>query len=250
MALQEEMELQGNWLFTRRGSLPLLILAVGIVTFIVHGSHSTGFFKSHPVIEMYYQVSCFLVSLLGLFIRIYTVGFTPKNTSGRNTAEQVADCLNTKGFYSMVRHPLYVGNFFMWLGVAMLTEIFWFIIAFIFLYWLYYERIMYAEEQFLRKKFGNTYTDWAAVTPAILPKFQQFHRSNLHFSWKKVLRNEKNGLVALFILFLIFDLLRLWLRDDSHVNLFFVVGTLASALLYFVLKYLKHKTSLLNEDGR
>lgn len=250
MALQEEMEIQGNWLFNRRGTLPLVILVVGVLTFIVHGLSSDHYFKSHPLIEIYYQSGCFLVSLLGLAIRIYTVGFTPKNTSGRNTGAQVADCVNTKGIYSMVRHPLYLGNFFMWLGVAMLTEIFWFIIAFIFLYWLYYERIMFAEEQFLRKKFGSVYTNWATLTPAIIPRFRLFDAASLTFSWKKVLRNEKNGLVALFILFMIFDLLRLWLRDDSHVNIFFVAGTLVSGILYLVLKYLKHKTAVLNENGR
>lgn len=250
MALQEELETQGNWLFTRRGGLPLIILVAGVITFIVHGLNTDHYFRYHPILEIYYQCCCFLVSILGLAIRIYTVGFTPRNTSGRNTTGQVADCLNTKGIYSMVRHPLYLGNFFMWLGVSMLTEIFWFNVAFIFLYWLYYERIMYAEEQFLRKKFGSVYTNWAAQTPAIFPKFRQFNAASLTFSWRKVFRNEKNGLVALFILFMIFDLLRLWLRDDSHLNMFFIGGTLISGVLYLVLKYLKHKTVMLNENGR
>jgi len=83
---------------------------------------------------------------LGLFIRAYAVGHTPANTSGRNTKEQLADELNTTGIYSMVRHPLYLGNFFMWLGAAVLTKNGWFIVAFILLYWIYYERIMFAEE--------------------------------------------------------------------------------------------------------
>ena len=71
----------------------------------------------------------------------------------------------------MVRHPLYLGNFFMWLGVAMLTENTWFSIAFVLFYAFYYERIMYAEESFLRAKFGKTYLDWAAQVPAFIPSF-------------------------------------------------------------------------------
>ena len=52
------------------------------------------------------------VSLLGEAIRIITVGHAPRNTSGRNTTEgQVADVINTSGIYSIIRHPLYVGNF-------------------------------------------------------------------------------------------------------------------------------------------
>jgi len=102
-----------------------------------------------------------LISLCGLAIRVYTVGHTPANTSGRNTAGQLAESLNTTGIYSLVRHPLYLGNFFMWLGVALLIANFWFVIAFVFAYWIYYERIMFAEEQFLRTKFGPTYVEWA-----------------------------------------------------------------------------------------
>ena len=41
---------------------------------------------------------------------LYCWAYT-KNTSGRNTHDQVADSLNTSGIYSIVRHPLYVGNF-------------------------------------------------------------------------------------------------------------------------------------------
>ncbi|WP_317038972.1 hypothetical protein ACF3NR_05840 [Vaginella massiliensis] len=51
--------------------------------------------------------------------------------------------------YSMVRQPLYLSNFLMWIAPAMLTGNFWFIVAFCLFYWVYYERFMYAEEQFL-----------------------------------------------------------------------------------------------------
>ena len=153
---------------------------------------------------MFFEYFCLFIALFGLVIRSYTVGHTPANTSGRNTEGQLADTLNQTGIYSTVRHPLYLGNFFMWLGVAMLTENLWFIIAFIFIYWVYYERIMYAEEQFLRSKFGLTYTTWAGSTPAFLPRFSQFVKPSLPFSWKKVLKKEKNGLVAVFMLFFFF----------------------------------------------
>ncbi|MDA3779075.1 MAG: methyltransferase [Bacteroidales bacterium] len=144
MALQEEFEQQGNWLFRYRGILPLIILFIGFLIYLRTEIYPETFFLENTSFEIYYEMSCLLISLIGLGIRVFTVGRTPKNTSGRNVSKQVADTLNTTGIYSLVRHPLYVGNFFMWLGPALLTGNFWCIISFCFLYWISYERIMFA----------------------------------------------------------------------------------------------------------
>src|SRR5205085_1751915 len=109
--------------------------------------------KPFSIHESSFQIGCFFISMIGLIIRIYTVGYSAENTSGRNTHGQVADSLNTKGIYSVVRNPLYLGNFFMWLGLAMLSFNFWFVISFIFFYILYYECIIYAYYYFLNRKF-------------------------------------------------------------------------------------------------
>ncbi|WP_313100976.1 methyltransferase [Epilithonimonas sp.] len=147
MALKEELEKQGNWLFRYRSFLPLIVLVVGLAVLV-----QTSLKKESFDCSIYYELFCLFVSIIGLGIRIYTVGFTPKNTSGRNTKEgQVADKLNTTGIYSIVRNPLYLGNFFMWLGLAMFTENVWFIICFILFYWIYYERIIFAECNFWKE---------------------------------------------------------------------------------------------------
>src|SRR5690606_7835491 len=106
--------------------------------------------------------------------------------------------------YSTVRHPLYLGNFFMWLGIALFTENLWFIVAFIFLYWLYYERIMYAEEDFLCNKYGDDYTRWANSTPAILPNFKLWVSYETNFNLWKVIKQEKSGILNLFLVIFIF----------------------------------------------
>jgi protein-S-isoprenylcysteine O-methyltransferase Ste14 len=250
MALQEELEKQGQWLFRYRSVLPLILLLVGAALYLRTELYPDTFFLEGTPFERYYEMFCLAVSLLGLGIRIYTVGYTPKNTSGRNVRCQLAETLNITGIYSIVRHPLYLGNFFMWTGLAMLTGNLWFIVAFCLFYWLYYERIMFAEEQFLRRKFGRAYTDWAAGVPAFIPRFSKFRKPELPFSWKKVLKKEKNGLAALFLVFACFNIAGNLVEGKSAYNYFLLTACVASLLLYGVLKYLKKRTDLLNEAGR
>jgi len=251
MALQEEMEKQGNWLFRYRSYLPLLVLAIGTWLYLKSQIYPELFILRNTPYEIYYEMLALLIGLLGLLVRVYTVGHTPRNTSGRNTKQgQVAESLNTTGIYSMVRHPLYLGNFLMWLAPALLTGHFWFIVAFCFLYWVYYERIMYAEEQFLRRKFGDQYLNWAEKIPAFLPKLKSFKPAEHPFSIRKVLRKEKNGLFALFLIFMVFDGAGAWIEGSNDYNYFLVVATLLTGLLYLVLKVLKKKTTFLKEPVR
>lgn len=240
MALQEELKTQGDYLFKHRSYLPIIILIVGIAVFVFAEFQRSEI--PHTWISKYYDYFCLFVSLFGLFIRIVTVGRTPKNTSGRNTkGGQLADELNTTGIYSTLRHPLYLGNFFMWLGVAMLTQNTWFIIAFVLFYAFYYERIMYAEEAFLRGKFGQDYMNWAENVPAIIPSFKHHQKAKYPFSFRKVLLKEKNGLWAVFLLFWIFMLLRDIISSGTFVlNLsFWFYGAIASTIFYFILKIIK-----------
>jgi protein-S-isoprenylcysteine O-methyltransferase Ste14 len=252
MELVKEFDKQGNFLFKYRGTLPILILFLGLSVqayFTWKHSHANmSDFKSNE-----YEFICLGVALIGLIVRILSVGYAQKNTSGRNTEQQVADHLNTSGMYSIMRHPLYVGNFFMWLGVAMLTGHTWFIIAFVLAYWIYYERIMYAEEVFIARKFGPKFTEWASKTPAVLPAVTQWHNPDLKFSLKKVLRQEKNGFAAIFILFFIFDTLAEYIIfGEVHFrNQHWLLLCLVSTAIYLILKVLKNNTNILTpEDGR
>jgi len=250
MALQEELKNQGDFLFRYRSFLPLVILLVGMAVFVfsVLGREE----MPDTLISTIYPFICLAVSLWGLVVRIITVGQTPKNTSGRNTKTgQLADELNTTGIYSALRHPLYLGNFFMWLGVAMLTGNTWFIIAFILFYAFYYERIMYAEEAFLINKFGQEYLHWADHTPAIIPSFRNFVKAKYPFSIKKVLKKEKNGLWAVFLLFWIFDLVAYMITDGIAVPklTFWLYGAATTTLIYLLIKILD-KRKLLSEINR
>ena len=247
MELNKQMECQGNWLFKYRGILPLIVFLLGLFIFLRNESNPSHWMVEGTDYEIFYEITCLLVSLAGFFIRVYTVGYTPPNTSGRNTERQVADVLNTKGIYSIMRNPLYVGNFFMWLGIAMLTGNLWFIIAFILLYFLYYERIIFTEERFLISKFGDDYLKWAAKTPIAFPNFSNFSKNDHAFNWRKVLRQEKNGFAAVFLIFCLFEVLGELVKVQSDYNLILLAAGALSVLIYGILKFIKYNTKLLQD---
>lgn len=243
MALQEEFEKEGNRLFRYRSYLPLLLLAAALIVYLL------TLLATRQNYPQGYAYICLAVSLCGTVVRIITVGHTPAGTSGRNTSSQIAESLNTTGIYSMVRHPLYLGNSLMYLGVAMLTGSGPFVIIALLVMWIYYERITYAEEQFLHRKFGETYTAWAAKTPAVLPDIRRYRPAEYPFSWRKVLKKEKNGVFALLLTFSVFDITGSAVLGCG-LDRCMLVLTALSGLAYLTLKIIKHHTVWLNEPGR
>ena len=75
-------------------------------------------------------------------------------------------------------------------------------------FWLYYERIMFAEERYLERQFGEEYLDWSQRVPAFIPRFRQFQKSTIPFSLKTVLRREYSGVFALVLGFTLVDYTR------------------------------------------
>ena len=136
MSLNRDFESTGNWLFKYRSFLPLFIIP--FLFYLLSNSISGE-------LECILLYSGIIISFLGEAIRIFTVAYTPAGTSGRNTKQQLADTLNTTGIYSLLRHPLYLGNFFMFLGPFIFTGNILGISIFILIFCLYYERIMYEE---------------------------------------------------------------------------------------------------------
>jgi protein-S-isoprenylcysteine O-methyltransferase Ste14 len=244
MALIEEFERTGNWLFRRRGYMPVFLLLGGIIVFCFKDFSA---YNIIPVKDLFYLA----ISLFGLGIRIYTVGHTPKHTSGRDLSRQRANVLNTTGIYSILRHPLYLGNFIIWLGLALFIESIWFVVVFILVFWLYYERIMFAEEMFLRDKFGEEYLNWSEKTPAFIPGFKNWISSELPFSWKNVFKREYNGFGNILAAFTILDLARNYFSGGRpYPTLMWIIIFTFGFICWLTLRTLEKKTKLFHLDDR
>jgi protein-S-isoprenylcysteine O-methyltransferase Ste14 len=247
MPLREEFLSAGQWLFRWRSYLPVALFVPVVAVVAVRAWQGAV-----PAPDRAWDLFCLLVSMLGVAVRAATIGCTPAGTSGRNTAEgQVASTVNTTGMYSVVRHPLYVGNFLMWLGVALFPRSGWLAVVITLAFWLYYERIMFAEEEFLRAKFGVVYERWASATPAFLPDPRRWRPPSLPFSGRNVLKREYSGVLGVVACLTALDVVRDSIArggpsiDPMWLGIF--AGTLA---LYLVLRTLKRRTRLLQVEGR
>jgi protein-S-isoprenylcysteine O-methyltransferase Ste14 len=245
MALVHEFENSGNWLFKRRSWLPVFFVAAGLLMMYLGNRQAIIFDLRDEMIFLG-------VSILGQIVRILTVGFTPKNTSGRNTSGgQIADELNISGIYSVIRHPLYIGNFLMWLGPVLFLRSVWFTIVFGLVYWLYYERIMFAEEQFLRKKFGEVYDRYSEKVKAFLPFHVKFIPTKLSFSVRNVMKREYNSFFNVFVVFTVLDLFRNFFLSEriflTEIWMWLLTG---SGVIWLIIRLIRKYTKWLNVEGR
>lgn len=241
MALKEEWEAQGNWLFRWRSYLPFVLLLL-----VVQACLDFDYPQHMHALQEAWMLVCLGVSFAGMAIRVHVVGHTPGGTSGRNTRQQIAECLNSRGLYSVVRHPLYLGNFLIWLGIALFFHHIWLTIAFCAVFWLYYERIMFAEEEFLRRKFGDAFVQWAMTTPAFVPRLRQWRTTQAPMDWRKVVRREYTTAFGILFSFGALELAEhLIVERQLHVEPHWRLILPAGAIGYAVLRWVKHRTTYL-----
>ena len=246
MALREDFENTGNWLFRWRSYLPLVLIGIFLLAL-----REFEYLGNSKTLDHIWEVVCLFVSFFGLGIRVFTIGHTPRGTSGRNTKEQVADSLNTTGIYSLVRNPLYLGNFFMGLGIALFAHLWWLTLIYMLVFWLYYERIIFAEEAYLREKFGAEFLEWAGKTPAFFPRFSQYRNPNLPFSLKNVLRREYNGFFAVIVSLFILEIVgELFSRGRFEFDLGWILLVSIGFIVWLTLRTVKKYTSILNVEAR
>lgn len=245
MALRDEFARSGTYLFRWRSYLPLLFLPV--IVLALQNFHYLG---DSEILDDLWEALCFGVAALGLSLRVLTVGFVPAHTSGRNTRRQEADALNTTGMYSIVRHPLYLGNFLIWMGVSLFPHTWWLMLIAILAFWVYYERIMFAEEEFLRTQFGPEFERWAQRTPAFIPALRNWRPPALSFSWRSALARENATLFAIIVTLFLLEVTGDYFAGEmTHVDLGWMLIVSGGLVVYALLRSMK-KRHWLSVDGR
>jgi len=246
MALREEWAQSGNRLFKLRSEFPLLVLALVLLELYLRPPMYLGRTR-----ELVWVALCILVACIGEAIRIYAVGHVPGGTSARSTHQPRGSTLNTSGLYSVVRHPLYLGNFLIWMGLALYARSWRIELIVLFVFWIFYERVMFAEEEYLRGLFGEEYLSWSERTRAFIPSLRGWRSPEMPFSARVVVRREHSSMFAIVAVFTLLVFARDFL-DDFQVGLhrgwvlLFGVGF----VLFLAAVFLTRRTRVLDVEGR
>lgn len=192
----------GELLFRWRSYLPVVVVG-GLLWGLYHwGPSAVGSLRR-------WVLAGLLLAALGLSLRLYAVGHAPRGTSGRHRKQHAAQ-LNTFGIYSIMRHPLYVGNVMVWVGVSLTSG--WLpgavasAVAGVFMFAL----IVRHEDDFLRRRFEGEFEEWGSVTPAFVPRFTLWRPARRPFRWATAIASEYSTLHSIGLMALLFAALRDW----------------------------------------
>jgi protein-S-isoprenylcysteine O-methyltransferase Ste14 len=184
-----------------------------------------------------------LISLLGETIRITAVGYSFTGTSGRETYLK-ADALNTTGIYSIVRNPLYIGNFLMFTGIVLVFSNIFAVIVFAVFLILQYYFIILAEENYLQGEYDRLYDNYCSQVRRIIPGFKNYRKNKNPFNLKKIFLKENDSIFNLLIMFLLVLLYKERVYN-GRINqpLIFIIPGGILIVAYVLLKVIKKKGS-------
>src|SRR5688572_28506145 len=133
----------------------------------------------------------FLLAVVGQAARVFTIGLAYIIRDGKDHKVYAED-LVTSGLYSHVRNPMYVGNFFLIIGLAIASNSWVFALAGVTLALGMHKTIVAAEESFLRSKFGPQFVAYCARVPRWVPRLSGIVRTvrGMHFEWRRVIAKE------------------------------------------------------------
>jgi protein-S-isoprenylcysteine O-methyltransferase Ste14 len=186
--MRDSIKKTGKCLFKIRGYIPLPFLIVCLF-----------FFRFDP----YFFFSGFLLILAGECVRIFSVGYL--GISSRKTSSAGGDRLIINGPYRFVRNPIYIGNMSIYLGFAVLSNIFFpvFPLITIVFFMFVYNLIARYEESELSSLFGKQYEFYLRQVSRFLP-FRaitpSMHTPDAFNIWR-ALRSERTTLWIILLVF-------------------------------------------------
>lgn len=230
---------------------PLLMIPVVTLVVILYAwpFNSLAFHET-------WEIWCLLLSFAGLGVRMLASGQTPDPAS-RATSFFRRETLSTNGIFSVVRYPRYLGDYFIGLGVVLIPFVWWMPLVYSLVFYLYYSRLITTDDGRLRDEFGERFSQWAAGTPALMPRpWRQRPTQTLStrtrsasrtFSFRTALKREYTGIFLVIALHSSVEWLEHLILDRRvMLELFWIILALTGLAACLLVRYLAKHTRVLN----
>lgn len=133
----------------------------------------------------------FIISALGELIQLWSFASLKKNRE-----------LSTKGPYSIVRNPMYIGRFLLIGGIIFLLKNIWIMSLFVIIYFFYMYNRVKREELLLKVVFGMDYIDYCKRINRFFPSIRHIKGNDLfYFNWKFFIENHGHWNFVGFLIF-------------------------------------------------
>jgi protein-S-isoprenylcysteine O-methyltransferase Ste14 len=172
----------GRFLFRHRGWVPVPFL---IVPLLAH---------DRPTAAQW--IGGIILMIVGESFRLAGVAAAGHKTRrrSRNVEELV-----TYGIFAWTRNPLYVGNFFLWIGIVVVSGVFWFLPVAVLLFAAEYSLIVRFEEGVLESIFGREYLEYRHCTPRWVPSPPKKPAKG-SMDWRGAVQSETSTFLAYLVL--------------------------------------------------
>ena len=166
-----------------------------------------------------------LMLIFGESIRVWAVSYAGGKTRTRKVG---APELCTAGPYAFSRNPLYFGNMFMYIGIALIAgapNVLLMILIIFSFFLIQYTLIVALEEETLTNLFGEAYLNYKKNVPAVFPRTRpweaqsQTKRNPLLKTLKTEKRTLQNVFLILALIYLKSQNILYWLKQ--HIFFYF-----------------------------
>ncbi len=178
------LERLGAWAFSQRSWTPVPLALILVLV------------RWQWVREPWLLVLGFLIVLSGLGIRYWAVSYI--GTISRTRAARFGPLMSS-GPFALVRNPLYVGNFLIWIGFVVSSGLIWMLPVAWGLFALQYSAIVRFEETALVRHFGVSYETYLREVPRWtldLSRFGVALSTRGPHGWREVCFSERGTLIA------------------------------------------------------
>jgi protein-S-isoprenylcysteine O-methyltransferase Ste14 len=175
----------GNFLFSGRNLIfPLAFLAIAAVSF------PRAPFGSERA-DIILDAIGLCVAAAGQTLRAVVIGLAYIRRGGKEKKIH-ADRLVQDGIFAHSRNPLYVGNMMVFLGLFIVLNSTWGYLVGVPFFYIAYLSITLAEEDFLRKQFGEEYVAYCRRVNRFLPSWKGMAATmrSMSFDWGRLIRKE------------------------------------------------------------